>query len=60
MPAPFPSRISTVLDDLPGAEALYLFGSVADPQRRDSSSDLDLRVITADFARSRPAWPWIR
>ncbi len=53
------SRITTVLRDLPGAEALYLFGSAADPQRRDSYSDLDLQIITADFARSRPAWPWI-
>src|SRR5512135_1602961 len=53
------SRVSDALRSLPGAEALYLFGSAADPQRQDDYSDLDLQVITADFARSRPAWPWI-
>ncbi len=53
------SRVSSNLRDLPGAEALYLFGSAADPLSKDPYSDLDLQVISADFDLSRTAWPWI-
>src|SRR6185369_4285966 len=53
------SRVSAALRDLPGAIELYLFGSAADPVRKDVFSDLDLQVISADYALSRSAWPWI-
>ena len=49
-------RISAALRGLPGARELYLFGSAADPFRKDRYSDLDLRVISAQFDLSRAAW----
>ena len=50
-------RISAALRGLPGAQALYLFGSAADPARKDRYSDLDLQVVSAQFELSRAAWP---
>lgn len=51
------ARVSAALRGLPGAQALYLFGSAADPARKDRYSDLDLRVISSRFELSRAAWP---
>ena len=51
------ARISNALRSLPGAQALYLFGSAADPARKDRYSDLDLQVISSQFELSRAAWP---
>jgi hypothetical protein len=53
------NRISDAAHCLPGAAALYLFGSYADPAAWDVYSDLDLQIITTDFPLSRAAWPWI-
>jgi hypothetical protein len=47
------SRLTAALRDLPGATALYLYGSAADPARRDAYSDLDLQVLTVDFQASK-------
>jgi hypothetical protein len=47
------SRVAAALRDLPGATALYLYGSAADPARRDAYSDLDLQVLTLDFQASK-------
>lgn len=47
------SRLAAALRDLPGAMALYLYGSAADPARRDAYSDLDLQVLTVDFQASK-------
>jgi hypothetical protein len=47
------SRVAIALRDLPGATALYLYGSAADPARRDAYSDLDLQVLTLDFQFSK-------
>ncbi len=51
------ARISAALRGLPGAQELYLFGSAADPFRKDRYSDLDLQVVSAQFELSRAAWP---
>lgn len=53
------ARVSAALRHLPGALECYLFGSAADAARRDAYSDLDVQVVTHDFALSRAAWPWI-
>ncbi len=45
------SALSAALRDLPGAHALYLFGSRA-AGRGDGYSDLDLQVVTTDLAAS--------
>ena len=50
-------RISAALRGLPGAQELYLFGSAADPARKDRYSDLDLQVVSAQFELSRAVWP---
>lgn len=47
------SRVVAALRELPGATALYLYGSAADPARRDAYSDLDLQVLTVDFQASK-------
>lgn len=52
-------RISATLRDLPGAVELYLFGSMVDPETRDSYSDLDLQILSNDYHLSLQAWPWI-
>lgn len=53
------ARVSAALRRLPEAVELYIYGSAADPDLKDSYSDLDLQVITADFALSQAAWPQI-
>ncbi len=52
-------RVSSALRGLPGATALVMFGSAADPARCDAWSDLDLQVASQDYVLSRAAWPWI-
>lgn len=52
-------RVSNALQNLPGAVELYLFGSTADPNKRDDYSDLDLRVVTDAYTLSLSSWPWI-
>lgn len=50
------ARVSQALRDLPGATALYLFGS-----RRtapdDPYADLDLQLLTDDLPATRRVWP---
>ncbi len=52
-------RVSRAVRTLPGVVELYLFGSAADEQIKDAWSDLDLRVLSADYPLSRAHWPWI-
>jgi hypothetical protein len=47
-------RLCTALRDLPGATALYAFGSLAEG-RGDRYSDIDLRVVTDDLEASLAA-----
>lgn len=49
-------RVAASLRQLPGATALYLFGSRGTGQA-DQYSDLDLQVLTADMTAARAVWP---
>lgn len=46
-------KMSAVLRYLPGAASLFLFGSAASQDSRDVYSDLDLQVVSNDFAASK-------
>lgn len=51
-------RVSQALRSLPGATALYLFGSrVGQPS--DPYADLDLQVLVGDIAAARRCWPHV-
>lgn len=53
------ARVSAALRRLPGAVELHLYGSAADPERKDAYSDLDLQVVSEDLALSRAAFPQV-
>jgi len=50
------TRLMTALRDLPGATALYLFGSRA-TRDHDHYADIDLHLVTADLPAARAVWP---
>jgi len=52
-------RVSEACRLLPGTTELHLFGSSADPARRDKYSDLDLQVVSGHYWLSLAAWPGI-
>lgn len=50
------ARLAEALRRLPGATALYLFGSRA-TGRADAYADLDLQVFSTDLEAARDLWP---
>lgn len=51
-------RVAAGLRCLPGATALYLFGSLTTPQA-DAYADIDLQLVTADFLLTQADWPYV-
>src|SRR6266498_3184418 len=51
-------RVAAGLRRLPGATALYLFGSLTTPQA-DAYADIDLQLVTADFSLTQADWPYV-
>lgn len=49
------ARLTTTLRTLPGATALYVFGSRT--RQSDPYADIDLHIVTADLPTSRASWP---